>query len=602
MSLLRPSCAAGRRLCAWPSRTEATTTPSLSPILALLRPPAASRPPGRGLSHAPRLAAPVVDPPPSPAAGKQQQQQQQQAQKQAARTVRIGPLPGGRASDDVIRRIFGRRLSPAEGNNVLRILHHRRTAGSLADYGVDQLGSQYAHVDRALALRGLNWLRDRYPVDEAVAAEQWAEREANRIAYELWLADPETESKYKHPARAFREQMQREEAERQQHARDDQKIGILHVGRSQFERNIEEKRHARLAEATRNAELKEQRERDMDAQLATGEWVKTPSGKQLMKPHQTTYVDVFGNEQVSRRSEERAKYEQRAVSGFKDPEEMLSKTTLSQRLYPMTAFVLFVSLLSWAFAHYYTPPAPEYRLFPDLSPTTATMAALLGANLVVAIAWRIMPLWPLMTRYFMHVPGYPRAAQSVLNVFSHVQYEHLLANMMMLCLVGPVCLDLVGRGIFMGTYISAGAVGTLASLYWANLGRGSITAHSVGASAAIWGIAALYCLLTDAETIQIPFVKDLQVSFWPKMLFAAFVALEIHNALRGKRATMDHASHFGGMLVGIGTAGYLRYTGFPHTIRSAQTGVAQEEKTVDVGARASEAVGEVKDGVKRIVK
>jgi rhomboid-like protein len=238
-------------------------------------------------------------------------------------------LPGGRVSDDTVRRIFGRRLSPAEGNNVLRILHHRRTAGSLADYGVDNLGAQYTHVDRALALKGLDWLRDRYPVDEAVAAEQWAEKEANRISYELWLADPETESKYKdNPARAFRERLQREEEQREQAARDEQKIGILHVGKSQFERNIEEKRQQRLAEVTRKAELKEQRERDMEAQLATGEWVKTPSGTQLMKPHQTTYVDVFGREQISRRNEERAKYERQAVTGFKDETEMLSQTTL----------------------------------------------------------------------------------------------------------------------------------------------------------------------------------------------------------------------------------------------------------------------------------
>lgn len=319
MSLLRPSCALARRLCPSPAPTASSP---LTPILALLRRHGTSPAHCRAFSHARRLAAQVVDPPQSPS------NPHELHKKHPARTVRIGPLPGGRVSDDVVRRIFGRRLTAGEGNNVLRILHHRRTAGSLADYGVDNLGAQYTHVDRALALKGLAWLRDKYPVDEAVAAEQWAEKEANRIAYELWLADPETESKYKDPARAFREKLQREEEERQQQARDDQKIGILHVGRSQFERNIEEKRRERLAEVTRQAELREQREREMEAQLATGEWVKTPSGKQLMKPHQTTYIDVFGNEQVSRRSEERAKYEQQAVTGFKDEQEMLSKTTL----------------------------------------------------------------------------------------------------------------------------------------------------------------------------------------------------------------------------------------------------------------------------------
>lgn len=315
MSLLRPSCLVARRLCA-----QVTTETTRSPILSLLRRHAASRPQCRSLSHTPRLAAKIIDTPQSPT--------NPHTQKHPARTVRIGPLPGGRVSDDAIRRIFGRRLTPAEGNNVLRILHHRRTAGSLADYGVDNLGSQYTHVDRALALKGLNWLREKYPVDEAVAAEQWAEKEANRISYELWLADPETESKYKDPARAFREKMQAEEAERQQQELEDQRIGILHVGKSQFERNIEEKRRARLADAARKAEEKERREKEMEAQLATGEWVKTPSGKQLMKPHQTTYVDVFGNEQVSRRSEERARYEQKSVTGFKDETEMLSQTTL----------------------------------------------------------------------------------------------------------------------------------------------------------------------------------------------------------------------------------------------------------------------------------
>ncbi len=324
MSLLRPSCAIAQRLCASSLTTATATTTTRSPILSLLRRHAACRPPCRSLSYTPRLAAKIIDTPQSPTRPHQQ--------KHPARTVKIGPLPGGRVADDAIRRIFGRRLTPAEANNVLRILHHRRTAGSLADYGVDNLGAQYTHVDRALALKGLEWLRNRYPVDEAAAAEQWAEKEANRISYELWLADPETESKYKDPARAFREKMQEEEEQRQQQERDDQKIGILHVGRSQFERNIEEKRQARLAEATRKAELKEQREKEMEAQLATGEWVKTPSGKQLMKPHQTTYVDVFGNEQISRRNEEREKYQNKSVTGFKDEAEMLSKTTLVRLL------------------------------------------------------------------------------------------------------------------------------------------------------------------------------------------------------------------------------------------------------------------------------
>jgi len=238
------------------------------------------------------------------------------------------------------------------------------------------------------------------------------------------------------------------------------------------------------------------------------------------------------------------------------------------------------------------------------------MAAIVGANVFVCIAWRFAPLWPLLTRYFMHVPGYPRAVQSVLNVFSHVQYEHILGNMMTLVVVGPVCLDLVGRGVFLGTYVSAGAVGTLASLYWANLGRGNIAAHSVGASAAIWGIAALYCLLSEQNTLVIPFVKDLEVSFYPKLLFCAFVVMEVLTARKmlGK-GTADHASHFGGMVTGMAVAGYMHMSGWRPRPGAATLGgegaqgkVASDGKKVDPATVLKGEAVEVKDAVKKAVK
>jgi rhomboid-like protein len=315
MSLLRPSCAAfARRLCTTQTQLEHT---SRWPILALLQPHPSSRPQWRPFSTTRRYLAKVIDTPANPT-----------LPHVPKRTVRIGPLPNGRVHDSTIKRIFGPKLSAADGNNVLRILHHRRTAGSLADYGVDNLGSQYTHVDRETALKGLEWLREKYPIDEARAAEEWAEKEANRIQYELWLADPETESKYKDPARAFKEQMQKEEEERQQQERDEQKIGILHVGKSQFERNIEEKRQQRLAEITRIAEEKEKNEKEMEVKLATGEWVRTPTGTQLMKPGQETYVDIFGREQISRQKEIAEENRRKSYSGFSSVEEMLAQTTL----------------------------------------------------------------------------------------------------------------------------------------------------------------------------------------------------------------------------------------------------------------------------------
>lgn len=248
---------------------------------------------------------------------------------QRRRTVRIGPLPTGNVDDATIRRIFGGHISGVEGNHILRILQHRRTSGSLADYGVDNLGKHYVHVTREQALKGLEWLREMFPVDEARAAQEWAEREANRIAYELWLADPENDSKYKDPARAFKKH-QEELKKQQEEYEEDQRIGMLRVGKSQFDRNIEEKRRQRLEAVTKKAEEKESKEREMEEKLASGEWVRTPGGTQLMKPGQTAYVDIFGREQVSRRAEMLEKYRKMAQTPFKSEEEMLkSSTTVS---------------------------------------------------------------------------------------------------------------------------------------------------------------------------------------------------------------------------------------------------------------------------------
>lgn len=280
----------------------------------------------------------------------------------------------------------------------------------------------------------------------------------------------------------------------------------------------------------------------------------------------------------------------------------------------MTAFVVVVCLLSYGFAHFYIPPSSEYRIWPDVSPTTATLIGLLSANLFVWLAWRWTPLWPFLTQHFMHTPAYPRAHQSVTNVFTHMTHEHLIANMVALVLAGSMCHELVGRGIFMGTYMSAGAVGTLVSLYWANLGRGAILAHSVGASAAVYGIVALYLALTDRERVQIPFVKDMSVGFYPKSLLAAVVAVELFNARRGLQVA-DHASHFGGIIAGLSVAGFMHYRGFHsghrqkmglgmegNTLGEVEQKAGVDEKTVDLGKVVKQEVTEVKAEVKKVTK
>ena len=58
---------------------------------------------------------------------------------------------------------------------------------------------------------------------------------------------------------------------------------------------------------------------------------------------------------------------------------------------------------------------------------------------------------------------------------------------------------------------------------------------------------------------------------------------------------MDHASHFGGIAVGIAVAAYLRYSGFerPATM-PLQTKENVQARRVDVGATPREVTEEVK--------
>ncbi|ORY09087.1 hypothetical protein BCR34DRAFT_603108 [Clohesyomyces aquaticus] len=602
-ALLRPSCAAlrssipvthqwntvtrafARQFCSsLQSRSlNSQTPPSLLSVLQSHKAALASTQ-HRAFSASPRSRASVSEPPPPNSPKK--------------RTVHVGPLPCGDVDLPTLKRIFGPNISPREGNNVLRIIHHRRTSGSMADYGVDNIKTHTGVFNRNLAIKGLDWLRQEFPVDEARAAEEWAEKEANRIAYELWLQDPENlASKHNDPARAFREQARETREAELTSDLGEERIGILHKGPSQFELRIEKQRQKRLEDMARKAEEKEKKEADELEKLRSGEFVRTPAGTGLMKPGQTTYVDIFGREMIDGSKEYREKMQQKAQLPFKSEEELLAATTLSQRLIPMTCLVAATILGCYAFAHFYSPPDPAYRLFPDLSLTTATLVTIIGLNVSIALLWRLPFFWPFLTRNFMHIPAYPRAIQALTNVWSHVQPEHLLGNMFWLAIAGTVCHDIVGRGVFLGTYISAGAVGTLASLYWANIGRGLITAHSVGASAAVWGIATLYCLITDQERIKIPFLQGEGVTFWPKMLWLSFAVMEVYIFVRRPRGTADHMSHIGGMLTGVSVAGWLRWGQWKGQGEGVGMGMGKTGEMVDVGALIGGEVKEVKDAV-----
>lgn len=209
-------------------------------------------------------------------------------------------------------------------------------------------------------------------------------------------------------------------------------------------------------------------------------------------------------------------------------------------------------------AQAYTPGPAASRLWPNTPPAAATVLTLVLANLAVFVAWRVPRAWRFLNRYFVCIPGWPYAVSIVGNTFSHQTFWHLAANMAVLWLVGTRLHDQIGRGAFLGLYLSAGAVGTLASLL-GFVASCNLVGASLGASGAIFGILGAYCYLNLDKYFTVAFLpRDLAVPPVSSLtLLVTLVLLEVAGVL-GRWKAVDHNAHLAGLLTGIGGAWALK--------------------------------------------
>lgn len=127
------------------------------------------------------------------------------------------------------------------------------------------------------------------------------------------------------------------------------------------------------------------------------------------------------------------RYMEAATSGRTKPPAM----TRFQRLWPSAAITFAVVGLSILFAQNYSPPSRKARLWPDLPPAAATLTALIGINVMVFLAWRIVPpAWKFLNHNFLVIPGMPRSISMVGSLFSHQSVVHLFSNMMGIWVIG----------------------------------------------------------------------------------------------------------------------------------------------------------------------
>ncbi|KAI9764011.1 MAG: hypothetical protein M1840_008959 [Geoglossum simile] len=409
-----------------------------------------------------------------------------------------------------LHKIFGpTALPPTALNLILRVQHGRRIHGLLEvpDGEFAALPPSHPHI----AARALEWLREKYPLDEEAAAEIAIEGEEQRAlrrrAERLGLYKPQGEV--------------------------GEGGGIY--GRSELE-------------AIREANEREAERREVERTRVTEE-----EERALAAVAKNQSIAVRADEgRVGELTEKRelswaAYYRERAMVTNAEAPPKMSK---SRRILPSLLLTLLIISFSLIYTTTYTPPAPQSRLFPATPPTAATLLTLIASNTLIFLLWRIPPAWPFLNRYFISVPGYPYAFSVLGNMFSHQQFRHLALNMTVLWIMGSRVHEELGRGAFLGIYFSSGAIASFLSLS-AHVLRGNLATSSLGASGAIAGVlAALFSMHGNGgfEPVFVPEGMVPSVSGWA--ILGALVGVEVVGIVRGWRR-VDHWAHLGGYIGGV---------------------------------------------------
>lgn len=124
------------------------------------------------------------------------------------------------------------------------------------------------------------------------------------------------------------------------------------------------------------------------------------------------------------------------------------------------------------------------------------------------------------------------------NIFIHIGILHLLFNMYGLFYIGRILEPMLGKPLFISSYLFTGIVASLLSLWW----HQDEKLVSAGASGAIFGMFGLFLslLLTDLipKTVRHAMLQST----------AVFVG---YNLIYGLRGGVDNAAHIGGLAGGF---------------------------------------------------
>ncbi|KAK3394779.1 hypothetical protein B0H63DRAFT_461925 [Podospora didyma] len=420
-----------------------------------------------------------------------------------------------------VLRIFGPGIGTLAANKLLKILHGRRVAGTLEDPEFQVHTAHYSKKDRRIALE---YLRKHVTVDEIAnaglrAEDELAALEGHDVGEDGLGRKSNEDLGYTSPYLFKKEKTETED-----------KPNVYGVG--VFEK-IRAKNKAKFeAEAKRKEE--ERRKRDEEAVLANPGTLQMVDGKLVREV--SPWIK---------------KYQEEASSDLQAPPEMKKW----ERILPSAVFALLLTAGFVAYAQFYQSPGDGDRLLPFLSPSQATFAVIVAANLLVWGAWKIPPMWKYMNQYFLLVAATPRAVSLLGALFSHQSFFHLAGNLLLCYFIAVPYHDEVGRGNFLATYFAAGTLGYLASLTTFVL-KNQLYQTTLGASGGIYGIVAAYFWMHRFEGFKVfNLPPDPYNGIQGLGFLGLFVGVNIAHIFASKKV-WDLGSHFGGMAMGI-LAGHL---------------------------------------------
>jgi len=409
--------------------------------------------------------------------------------------------------------LFGPGTDPRWADRLLRVLQGRRVAGTLED---PSLASPVPDLDTARNTIALSWLRNNIPVDE---------QESAGLRAELELAAMEREAV----------------------ARGEQ-IGLYKTIKKEADAFQHEKSGLEL--------LREVKKHQWDAKVLKKDAER--KAREAAIPQQTGTLATYSERGVElRRPGQNPKLLHYIEQASKVVPDVPPETSSWQRLWPSALVTAAVVVGSLVFANFYVRPKKEARLWPDLPPAVAAVVPLIALNVLVFALWHHPPAWRMLNKYFLSVPGYPRALAVLGNAFSHQKLFHLAVNMLLVYLIGTRLHDSIGRANFFAVYLSSAVLGSMASLSY-HVVRRNLQVTSLGASTAVGGIAAAFFYLHWYTQFRI-------FDVWPPkdtrgIPGYAVVAMQFILELWGLRKPVrkyDHVGHIGGAVGGILVMEYL---------------------------------------------